>query len=77
MDVLRLQKLDDISNDENTLYCVKPMRIVLGKSQVCNLTRFSGTLNNSVFDRITLSLKRSEENGRHEYVYFGGDMVCL
>ena len=52
------------------------MRIFLGKSQVCNMTKFSGALNKSVFDGNTILLKISEENGRHKNVYFGGDVVC-
>ena len=31
---VKVQKFEDISNDENTIYCVKPMRIFLGKSQL-------------------------------------------
>ena len=47
---VKVKKFEDISNDENTIYCVKPMRAFLGKSQVCNKTMFSGALNKSVFD---------------------------
>ena len=39
---VKVQKLEDISNDENTIFSVKPVRIFLGKSQVCNMTMFSG-----------------------------------
>ena len=39
-----VQKFEDISNGENTIYSVKPMRLFLGKSQVCNMTMFSGAL---------------------------------
>ena len=73
---VKIQKFEDISNDENIIYCVKPMRTFLGKSQVCNMTIFSGDLNKSVFDGNTILLKISEENGRHKYVYIGGDLVC-
>ena len=62
---VKVQKFEFISNDETTIYCVKPMRTFLGKSQVCNMTMFSGALNKSVFDGNTISLKISEENGRH------------
>ena len=51
------------------------MRTFLGKSQVCNMTMFSGALNKSLFDGNTILLEISEENGRHKYVYIGGDMV--
>ena len=43
---VKARKFEDISKDENVIYCVKPMEIFLGKSQVCNMTMFSG-----VFDK--------------------------
>ena len=52
------------------------MEIYLGKSQVCNMTMFSGAFDKKVFDGNTIFLKISEENGKHKYVYIGGDMVC-
>ena len=52
------------------------MKIFLGKSQVCNMTIFSGARDKEVFDGNTILLKISEENGKHKYVYIGGDMVC-
>ena len=73
---VKLQKCEDISNNENIIYHVKPMRIFLGKSQLCDMTVFSGALKKPAFDGNTLLLKISEENGMHEYVYIGGDMVC-
>ena len=39
---VKVQKFEDNSNDENTIYSVKPVRIFLRKSQVCNMTMFSG-----------------------------------
>ena len=66
---VKVQKFEKTSNDENTIYCVKPMRTLLGKSQVCNM-------NKSVFDGITNLLKISEENDKHKYVYIGGDTLC-
>ena len=73
---VKVQKFEDISNDEKTIYCVKPMEIFLGKSQVCNMTVLSGARDKKVFDGNTILLKISEENGKHKYVYIGGDMVC-
>ena len=75
-DCVKVQKFEAISNDENTIYCVKPMEIFLGKSQVCNMTVFSGAFDKNVFDGNTILLKISEENGKHKYVYIGGNMVC-
>ena len=73
---VKVQKFEDVSSNENIVYCVKPMRTFLGNSQVCNMTMFFGALNKSVFDGNTFLLKIIEENGKHRYVYIGGDMVC-
>ena len=73
---VKIQKFEDISNDENTIYSVKPIRIFLGKSQVCNMTMFSGAFDKKVFYANTILLKISEENEKHKFVYVGGDMVC-
>ena len=73
---VKIQKFEDISNDENTKHCVKPMEIFLGKSQVCDMTMFSGTRDKKVFDGNTILLEISRENGNQKYVYIGGDMVC-
>ena len=73
---VKVQKFEDISNDEKTIYCVKTMEIFLGKSQVCNMTVFSGAGDKKVFDGNTILLKISKESGKHKYVYIGGDMVC-
>ena len=73
---VKVQQFEDISNYENTIYSVKPMRIFLGKSQVCNMTMFSGTLDKNVFDGNTILFNISEKNVKQKYVYFGGDMVC-
>ena len=73
---VKVQKFKDISNNENFIYHVKPMRLFLGKSQLGDMTRFSGALNKPTFDGNTILPKISEENGMCEYVYIGGDMVC-
>ena len=40
------------------------------------MTLMSGALDKSVFDGNSFLFKINEENGRHRYVYFGGDMIC-
>ena len=75
-DCVKVQKFEYISNDENTIYCVKPLEVFLGKSQVCNMTIFSGARDKEVFDANFIFLKISEENGKKKYVYIGGYMVC-
>ena len=52
------------------------MEIFLGKSQVCNMTRFSKAFDKNVFDGNTILLKISKENEKYKYIYIGGDMVC-
>ena len=52
------------------------MRIFLGKSQVCIMTMSSGAFDKKVFDGNTILLASKEENEKHKYVYFAGDMVC-
>ena len=73
---VKVQKFEDILNNENIIYIVKPMRIFLGKSQLCDMTVFSGALNKPAFDGNTILLEISGENEKHKYVYIGGDMVC-
>ena len=52
------------------------METFLSKSQSCSMTAFSGAFNKSCFDGKTILLKVGIENGKHKYVYIGGDMVC-
>ena len=36
----------------------------------------SGAFNKSVFNGNTVSFEINEENDKHRYVFFGGDMIC-
>ena len=74
--VIRVQKLEDVSDDKNIIYEVNPMETFIGKSQLCNMTEFSGAEDKEVFNGNTILLKIGEENNKHRYVYIGGDMVC-
>ena len=71
----KVQKFEDISNDKNTIYCVKPLETFGGKIQVFHMARFSGAFDKSVFDGNTILLKIGEENDKNRFVYVGGDMV--
>ena len=73
---IKVQKFEDISNDENTKYCVKPSKIFLGRSESCLITAMSGAFDKPVIDGSTILLELSEEIDKHRYLYFGGDMVC-
>ena len=52
------------------------METFIGKSQLCNMTEFSGANDREVFNGNTILLKIGEENNKHRYVYIGGDQVC-
>ena len=73
---IKVQKLKDVSLDENIIYTVNPMETFLGTSQSCNMTALSGAFSKGCFDGNTILFKVGIENGKHNYVYFGGDMVC-
>ena len=73
---IEVQKFEDISVDENSLLCVKPLEIYLGKSEVCDRTLMSGALDKAVYDGNTILLKISGENDKCRYLYIGGDMIC-
>ena len=73
---VQVQKLKDVSEDKNIIHKVNPMETFIGKSQLCNMTEFSGAEDKEVFDGNTILLKIGEENKKHRYVYNGGDQVC-
>ena len=73
---VRVQRVEDVSNDDNIIYEVNPMEIFISKSEDCNMTEFSLAENKKVLDGNTILLKVSEENNKNRYVYIGGDMVC-
>ena len=65
---VKVQKVEDVSNDENNILCIKPLRTLLGKSEVCDMTIMSRALDKSVFDGNTFLLEIGEENDTHRYV---------
>ena len=73
---VKIQKFEDVSDDKNTIYETNPVEKFVGKSQLCDLTEFSGAEDKEVFDGNTILLEIGIENNKHRYVYIGGDMVC-
>ena len=73
---IRVQKLEDVSEDKNIIYEVNPMETFFGRSQLCNMTKFSGSEDKGLFNGNTILLRIGIENNKHRYVYIGGDMVC-
>ena len=73
---IKVQKLEHLSDDKNTIYCVKHLEIFLGKSESCLMAALSGAFNKTVFDGKIILLKISEENDKHRYLYIGGIIVC-
>ena len=39
---VRVQKFEDILDYEKNILCVKPLRTILGKSEICEMTKVSG-----------------------------------
>ena len=74
--MIRVQKLEDVSNNKNIIYEVNPRELFLGKSQLCDITDLSGAKDKEKFNGSTNLIKIGEENNRHRYLYIGGDMVC-
>ena len=72
---IKVQNLEDISEDKNFIYKVIPMETFKGKSQLCDMTEFSGANDKKVFHGNTILLKIGEENNNYRSVYIGGDMV--
>ena len=72
---IKVQKIENVHHDENIIYEVNPIEIFIGKSQLCNMTKFSGAKDKEVFDGNTFLLEIGKENNKHKYVYIGGDMV--
>ena len=72
---VKLQKFEEISDDKNTFYCVKPLEKFLGTSESCKMTAYSGAFNKPVFDGNKNLLKISEEKNKNRYLYIGGDMI--
>ena len=73
---VRVQRLEDVSNDDKIIYEVNPMETFIGKSENCKMTEFSRARNREVFNGNTILLQVNEENNKHNYVYIGGDKVC-
>ena len=74
--MVRVQKLENVSDDKNIIYEVNPMETFIVKSLCCDMTEFSVAGNKEVFDGNTILLRVHEENDKHRYVYIGGDMAC-
>ena len=51
---INVQKFEDISDDKNTIYCVKPLKIFLGKSESRMMMAYSGAFNKPVIDGNTI-----------------------
>ena len=50
--VIKVQKLEDVSEDKNIIYKVNPMETFIGRSRLCEMTEFSGAEDKEVHDGI-------------------------
>ena len=72
---VKVQKFENISDDEYNLFYIKPLTTFLVKSEVRDMTMMSRAFDKSVYDANTNLPKISEENGKHRWVHIGGDKV--
>ena len=73
---IKAQKIGDVGDHKKSIYEVNPMETFVGKSQLCDMTEFSGAEDKEVFEGNTILLEIGKENNQHRYVYIGGNMVC-
>ena len=73
---MKVQKFEEVSDDKNIIYEVNPIETIIGKSQLCDMTKFSGAKDKEVFDGNSILLEIGKENIKHKYIYIGGDMIC-
>ena len=73
---VRVQKFEDVSEDKNIIYEANPIETFIGKSQLCDITEFSGAEDKAVFNGNTILVQIGIENNKYRYAYIGGDMVC-
>ena len=48
-DLVKVQKIENIYDNENNILCVKPLETFLGKCDVCNMLSRVGALDKPVF----------------------------
>ena len=58
---VKVQKFEVFSEDKNNIYKVNPMETVVGKSQLCEMTEFSGAEDKEVFNGNTILLEIGKE----------------
>ena len=58
---IKVQKIRDVSDDKNIIYEVNPMQTFISKSQLCNMTEFSGAEDKEVFIGNTILLGKGKE----------------
>ena len=54
---IKVQKIRDVGDDKNIIYEVNPMQKFIGKSQLCNMTEFSGAEDREYLMKIQFYLK--------------------
>ena len=67
---VRRQSFEDIPNHGKTILCVKPLRKILGKSEICEMTKVSGAYGKKILDGNTILLKTSEEKINTDGMFF-------
>ena len=73
---LKVQKNEDVLNDENIILYMKPLQKFIGKIQQCDMTIMSQANDNAVFDGNTNLLETNYECEEHTYIFISGEMIA-
>ena len=65
---VRVQKFEEIPDYEKNILCIKPLRTILGKSEVCEKTKVSRAYYAKSFRGDNFLLNLSEEHDKHSWV---------
>ena len=57
---VRVQKFEDIPDDEKNILCVKPLGTILSKSEICETPKVRGAYDEKIFHGNTILLKITE-----------------
>ena len=65
-DHVRVQELKDVHDDKNIIFEVSHVETYIGKSRLCEMTKFSGARDKEVFNGNTILLEIGKENNKYK-----------
>ena len=73
-DLVKVQKFENVFDNENSILCVKLSEKFFGKCDVSDMLPRAGVLEKLLLSGKFILLKMREENDKHNYLYVGGDI---